>query len=92
MRWRLSNEAQATSAQPTGAGRSMDKITVDGPVAIGKPQLIKHLNGKRLTFKGAILAKCYECMGFFRDGKIDCQIKTCPLYPFQPYRKTSSGP
>jgi hypothetical protein len=73
-------------------GFSMDKVTLDGPVAIGKPQLIKHLNGKRLTFKGAILAKCYECMGYFRDGKVDCRITKCPLYPFQAYREISSDP
>ena len=67
-------------------------MTVDGPVAIGKPQLIKHIAGKRLTFKGAILAKCYECSGQFRDGKVDCRIVACPLHPFMPYREIPSGP
>jgi len=25
-------------------------------------------------------------MGYYADGKIDCEVKACPLYPFMPYR------
>ena len=32
-----------------------------GKVARGKKELIKFLEGKRLTLKQAILAKCYDC-------------------------------
>jgi len=34
-----------------------------------------------------ILAKCYECMAYYGDGKIDCKIPLCPLYPLMPFRK-----
>ena len=58
-----------------------------GISAKGKNELIKHLTGKRLTRGQAILAKCYDCMGGFNDGKQDCEITECSLYPFMPYRK-----
>lgn len=57
-----------------------------GKTAQGKNQLIKHLEGQKLTHKGAILAKCYECMGYYIDGKVDCHIKMCPLYNHMPFR------
>ena len=41
--------------------------------------------GKRLTMKQMILAKCFECMGGYLDGKQDCEIPKCPLYPLMPY-------
>ena len=42
-------------------------------------------NGCKLTRKGAMLAKCYECMGYYKDGVEDCQMPTCPLYAYNPY-------
>jgi hypothetical protein len=64
---------------------------LNGILARGRNELKKHLNGGRLTFKQAILAKCYDCMGFYADGKADCAIPECPLYPVMPYgsKKTS---
>jgi hypothetical protein len=55
-------------------------------MAQGQLELEKHLKGERLTQRRAILAKCYDCMGAYRDGKVDCRITKCPLYPFMPYR------
>jgi hypothetical protein len=52
----------------------------------GKNQYQDFLEGKHLTRKEAMLAKCYECMGFFEDGKQDCLGKSCPLYRYYPYR------
>lgn len=52
----------------------------------GKAELGKHLQGKKIAPRGAMRAKCYECMGFYVDGAVDCGIPTCPLYPFMPYR------
>lgn len=50
----------------------------------GKAQLLKHLQGKRLQRNEAIKAKCYECNGL---GELaTCDIATCPLYPYSPYR------
>lgn len=53
----------------------------------GRNELLKHLNGERTTLKQAVKAKCYECMGYFEDGKSDCKIETCPLYPWMVYKE-----
>ena len=62
-------------------------------MAKGKNELDKYLDGKRITFRQACIAKCYDCMGGYTDGKFDCDIADCPIHPFMPYRnqKESSG-
>ena len=45
------------------------------------------MSGGRNTRKEAMLAKCYECMGLYGEGKEDCLGKSCPLYQYYPYRK-----
>jgi hypothetical protein len=35
----------------------------------------------------AMLAKCHDCMGYYLDGKVDCENPRCSLYPWMPYRK-----
>jgi len=57
-----------------------------GILAKGRNHLKKHFSGSRLTRGNAILAKCYDCMGGYSDGRVDCRIQNCPLYPFMPYR------
>lgn len=56
-----------------------------GKTARGQRELIKHLEGHCLTLRQAIYAKCYDCTGFHADGKVDCCMPGCPLYPFMPY-------
>ncbi len=56
-----------------------------GKTARGKNELLKHLSGQRLTFKQAIYARCYDCMGYYADGKQDCKMPHCALFPFNPY-------
>ena len=58
-----------------------------GKSAKGKMYLLKYLDGVTPTLRGGVLAKCYECTNGYADGKIDCGITSCPLYPFMPYRK-----
>ena len=58
--------------------------------AKGRAELLKHRSGKKLSYKQAVLAKCNECMGFYADGKLDCQIPDCPLYGFMPYRNKAT--
>jgi hypothetical protein len=53
----------------------------------GKQELLKHLSGKQITLRQALKAKCYECLGYFEDGRQDCQMPNCPLYPWMPYRE-----
>ena len=50
-----------------------------------KKYLLRYLSGDKLTPMQTIYAKCYECMGYYADGKIDCEISDCPNYPFMPY-------
>ena len=50
-------------------------------------QLHRYSLGEKLTPRQMMRAKCAECMGGFADGRLDCEIPECPLYPVQPYRK-----
>lgn len=66
----------------------IEMVKQQGKDARGKNNLIKYLDeGKRLTQKQMIEAKCYDCMGFYADGKIDCRVERCALYPVMPYRE-----
>jgi hypothetical protein len=58
-----------------------------GTSSRGKTCFEKHLTGGRLTQREAILAKCYDCTCFHIDGRIDCAMHHCPLYPWMPYRE-----
>jgi len=58
-----------------------------GIAATGQALYIKSLEQKRLSASQAIRAKCYDCMGYFEDGKGDCGDPICPLYPWMPYGK-----
>jgi hypothetical protein len=61
-------------------------LTVGGLKAQGGKELKAHHEEKRLTNRQRILAKCYECQGGYADGKGDCGIARCPLYPLMPYK------
>ena len=39
------------------------------------------------TRAASILAHCWQCLGYYEDGKTDCENVKCPLYPFMPYKK-----
>lgn len=73
----------------------VDVVRRNGLRAKGKSELVKHLEGRRLTFKEAVYAKCFDCMGFFMDGRNDCKLSRCPLYPFMVFnpskRKKPTG-
>lgn len=54
----------------------------------GKKEYLQHLEGgKLLSYKQAVVAKCYECNCGFPDGTTDCKMPTCPLYGFMPFRE-----
>ncbi|MFA5377548.1 MAG: hypothetical protein WC455_17485 [Dehalococcoidia bacterium] len=61
-------------------------IEKEGLTAQGKRELLKHLEGETITLRQAVKAKCYDCMGFYTDGKVDCAIASCPLYPWMPFK------
>ncbi len=66
----------------TEASKLIEKV---GGFARGRNEILKHLAGERVTQRQAIIAKCYDCMGFYADGRVDCGIETCALYSYSPY-------
>ncbi len=66
---------------------SLEWIKKHGSAAGGKREFIAFLRGKALTMKESILANCYQCTGFYLDGRKDCDVEECPLHVFMPYRK-----
>jgi hypothetical protein len=58
----------------------------EGKSSKGKSFYINYLSGKKITQRQAILSKCYECMGYYADGRRDCLMQDCALYPWMPYR------
>jgi hypothetical protein len=67
--------------------KRIDGIQQYGKTAKGKLELIKHLEGDSLSRKQAIHAHCYDCMGFFSDGRHDCMMPKCSLHPFMVYNR-----
>jgi hypothetical protein len=62
-----------------------ENVENNGAMAKGKKELLAHLDGKQLTARQACIAKCYDCMGWFADGKNDCKCYNCSIYSFMPY-------
>lgn len=65
----------------------INNIRLNGKTARGQKEILKHLSGQRLTLKQAVLAHCYDCSGFFADGKVDCECPACSLHPFMAYNQ-----
>ena len=68
-------------------GKMISNIKWHGKTAKGKKEILKHLSGQRLTLKQAVYAKCYDCAGFYADGKVDCNMPHCSLHPFMAYNQ-----
>ncbi|OPY72233.1 MAG: hypothetical protein A4E63_01266 [Syntrophorhabdus sp. PtaU1.Bin050] len=63
-------------------------IKKHGKTAQGKTEYVTYLETRgKLSPGKAIRAHCYQCMNSYLDGRHDCQMSDCPLYPFMPYRK-----
>jgi hypothetical protein len=70
------------------ADRMLADIEQNGTKSKGQKEMIRHLQGERLSARQMVLAKCYDCMGFYSDGRgADCEMPCCPNYPLMPYRK-----
>lgn len=55
-----------------------------GKKRAGQGDLIKYLQGKRLTQRQAIKAHCYDCNGM---GELsECDNSECSLFPYSPYK------
>jgi hypothetical protein len=59
--------------------------------AIGATEFKRFKAGEKLSSTEMILAKCFECTGFYGDGREDCTGTDCPLYGKMPYRKGVEG-
>lgn len=56
-----------------------------GLESTGKRLFIAYLKGEEITRKEGMAAKCFDCMGGYADGRKDCRVPHCPLYPWMPY-------
>jgi len=65
----------------------IESVKKHGKRTKGKKFLLKHLLGEKLTQNEAILAKCYECEGYYSDGIFPCTCKDCPLFTFNPLNR-----
>ena len=65
----------------------LNDIEKYGRQSKGKRHLVRHLNGEKLTRKEAMDAACYDCMSYFVDGQVDCELPNCPMFGFRPYKK-----
>ena len=62
------------------------------PTSAGRTQYLRFLNGEKLTYREAVLAKCYDCDGGHSDGRYDCEVLSCPLRRYMPYKDKLSPP
>jgi hypothetical protein len=68
-------------------GGNMKLSDVDSwPAHKGKRELMKHMRGDLLSYKEAVMGKCYDCNVGWVDGAEDCKVPDCPLYGFMAYR------
>jgi len=51
----------------------------------GKRELVKYLEGEKITRAQGVRAKCFDCSGMGEQKY--CDMEHCSLYPFSPYRK-----
>lgn len=58
----------------------------------GRSELLSYLSGKPTTNLKRIRAKCYDCMGYYADGTVDCNNVDCPLHSLMPYRGGEAEP
>lgn len=66
---------------------SRSKTHIEGKESRGGTLLYDYrVKGRRLTRGQAIITKCHECCGGYPDGRNDCEIPSCPLYRWMPYR------
>lgn len=52
----------------------------------GKASYLRYLRGQRISMRQGIEAKCFDCLGGYPEGAEDCNIPTCSLYGWMPYR------
>lgn len=61
----------------------IEEIEKNGIGSGGKNASLKYFKGESIHRSAAIKAKC---CGYYGDGRVDCNIPTCSLYSFMPYK------
>jgi hypothetical protein len=82
---------------PVDLGETWEKQKADlqtslstAPQSGGREASKRYLSGENLNRTEAMLAKCFDCCGQYVDGKKDCEVPLCTLYPWMPYRKKTA--
>jgi hypothetical protein len=52
----------------------------------GRREYLKYLNNEKITLRQAVAAHCYDCQGFFADGRAPCPDELCPLWLWSQFR------
>jgi hypothetical protein len=81
------NTPQAEAEPVSGELEAETDTTARLVRARGRDEIEAHRAGASTTRRQAMLGKCFDCMGGYRDGKVDCRVPACPLYPWMPYRE-----
>jgi hypothetical protein len=78
---------RAANASNTACQRLIDmQMAVESaPLSIGRGDALLHVSGHKLPASSAIRVKCWDCSGHYVDGRQDCRVPWCPLYPWMPY-------
>ncbi len=63
------------------------EATKASPKSSGQRHYLAYLEGADIGRSAAMTAKCFECCGGYIDGRVDCGVKSCPIYPWMPYAK-----
>ncbi len=63
------------------------KYVSTAKASTGKRAMLKYLRGEQIGMAEAMLGKCFDCMGHYHDGKMDCEQPHCSLYQWMPYRR-----
>jgi len=71
--------------------QSIAEQVCEGMKCRGRNELLRHLEGETLGLSAMIAAKCYDCMCHYSDGRQDCEVYCCPLYPRMPFNKNKKA-
>jgi hypothetical protein len=70
---------------PEDRDEKIAQVEKFGKHARGRKEYLMFLHGEHLTLRQRSLANCYECNGYYADGKEDCKGDSCAFYPVNPY-------
>ena len=56
-----------------------------------KDRAVRKTKTMNLTYKSAVRYHCLDCSGGAKSEVRQCPIKTCPLYPFRPFKSKNYG-